>query len=295
MCSSVSDSHIGQGHAPGPGRIAVDEHLPGLPARPLADASQLAADFEKRVRDAQRAQGLDAVIDREALGNAREIERDAPGLQQRAIGGIESQPRPADALSRPGQGIRGGQGVFGAGFRTEAPAGNQRADGRIDRTAAGRRPPGRASQHGGELRRQDVARPGLGAVDPADVRIGFPVAHLRDHAVERRFDGQAHFRQRQHPRVVETQRPGGAHGLAAQLLQRRGIGRAGDGRVGVAASAPGAERKAQGGGPLCRGLRASLRGWPRSSGDVPWPAAPWSCCPWCWRRASTCPRPARSR
>ncbi len=232
------------------GQFAVDLHAPWLSAGTAAHAAQFAADLEQEILEAARAQGLDAVIDCEALGDARQIEREAAGLGQRGrcvIGHVEGELSPTRALACRFKGVRVDGAIVCIG--AETPTGDQRADRRIDRAAAVLGPLQRAGHHARELGRQRVPRARRRAVEARDLGVGLPVAHLRDHARECGFDRLAHFGQRPHAGVVEAQRPGRAHGPAGQLVQAGRIGEARHDRVGVAAvpGTAGGERNAQGG------------------------------------------------
>ena len=63
----------------------------------------MSADLEQQIAQAERAQGFDAVVDSEALGDARQVEHYAAGLQHARVGWVEGQPVPADARARMGQ------------------------------------------------------------------------------------------------------------------------------------------------------------------------------------------------
>ena len=72
--------HVGQGDALRGRHLGVDLHLPRRAAGSPADAAQLAADLEQQVGETERAQRVDAVVDREALGDAGQVELHAAGL-----------------------------------------------------------------------------------------------------------------------------------------------------------------------------------------------------------------------
>ena len=130
------DGHVRQRDALRGGQAAVDLHLPRLSARTPSDAPQLTADFEQEVGQPQRLQRLRTMVDREALGDAGKIERNTAWLRQRNIGRIESQPMPADLRTGFGERLSRRQAGF-IGLGAEAPASDQRAHRRIDRTATG--------------------------------------------------------------------------------------------------------------------------------------------------------------
>jgi hypothetical protein len=168
------------------------KHLPRLAVRAAPDAAQLPADFEQQIGEAQLTQCLDAVVDSEALGDAREVERDAARLQQGAFASSNASRCQPATRTRRGKCFGRGQAALLC-VRPESPAGDQRTDGRIDRARAGARPVKGAGHHFGEFLGQHMTRARGRAVEPADVRRRLPVAHLRDHARKRRFDRLSHL------------------------------------------------------------------------------------------------------
>jgi hypothetical protein len=230
-----------------PWRFAVDLHLPRLSVGAPTDASQLAADFEQKVRQAQCAQRGSH------HGRLRSPWQCRRGRARCHPVAAESRHAASNASRCQPTRARASASTCVAGRPPSSCASGPKPQQAINGPTVGSIAPPLASAH---RRAQAMTsanscastwrEPAGARLKRPDVRIRFPVAHLRDHPRQRRIDGFLHLRQRKHARVVEAQRPGRAHGLPAQLLQGRGIGAARNGGVGVAAGAPGAERKSQG-------------------------------------------------
>ncbi|KAG0761344.1 hypothetical protein G6F63_014539 [Rhizopus arrhizus] len=170
-------------------------------------------------------------------------------------------------------------------MRTETPQCNQRAKGGVEGALARGGDGLCAGQHLARLGREPAPLAGFGTVVAAEVRAGFPGAHLRDHLVQPRLDAGVQRVQVALARRDQRHTPGGAHGGATEAGDiERGIGHGG------------AQARCRGwpGIAICIITAAALPAWRRSSGGAWRPALPRSSC-LRWRfPASTCRLPARS-
>ena len=87
---------------------------------------------------------------------------------------------------------------------------------RVEGTAAALGHGMRGQQYAPEVVRQRLPVATGRTVVAADVRAGFPGAHLRDHAVELRLDAGMQRMQVAVARHHQLDAPGGAHGVAAE-------------------------------------------------------------------------------
>ena len=183
-----------QGHDIARGGIlgwTLQRDPPRRSVRLHAAAAQFAADLDQVGRDARSLDGARNEVHRISLGDAADIERHAAWLTQGAGGGIDLESLPADTLSSRGNCLIGRRSVMGCRHGTEPPQIDQRTDRRIESAIGGGGGRQRTFQHGAECHRQIQRNAGRQAVEPAEIGVGAPSAHLSIHLVEPPLDLRA--------------------------------------------------------------------------------------------------------
>ncbi len=164
-------------------RRTFERHPPRRPVRLRAAAAKLAADLDQMIVEPQPAELLRNKIDRETFRHARQIELHAAGLKRAPSASELELPFTScsNDLLFAGKTVARTRGP-------KSPKVDHRARGRIKRATGFFRHRERILQHLMKLGRQLAPCPGRGAIEPADVALRDPRAHLRDDEVERALD-----------------------------------------------------------------------------------------------------------
>ena len=182
---------------------------------------QFAAHLDQAVSKAQACQRVGDRIGGIALGDARQVERDAARLPQRRPFGIPAQVPPATHgpglldRRRIGRGLRP--------LRPMAPEIDQMPDRRIERAVAQRCDAQGRVDHRCEIGRQRAPAARCRTIESHQLRVGRPVAHLRDQIVQSRLHRHTHALRAGHVAGGVEHPPHRPHRLAAQCHDRRRI------------------------------------------------------------------------
>ena len=197
------------------------QHPPGLAVGLAAIAADLAAHFDQGGGDALRAQVCGGQVGTMALGDSRQIQLQAAGLQQFAAVGAALQALPAALRPRAFDVFAGRDPSRGTGA-AEAPQVHQRAQGRVEGAVTGPGDFDGAVEHLREALRDGLPVACSGAPVAADVRLRLPGAHLRHHLVQLLLDAGVQCMQVGTGARVQARAPACPHAFPAEAGEAPG-------------------------------------------------------------------------
>lgn len=186
---------------------------PRFAVRLYACSYQLAANLREEIAGAEAVQRAGQRVDPEPLGDTRQVEPHIGGSPRARFGNLQLPP-----ADRCGHHL-GFRRKVAPPRRPETPQVDQRTRCRIKGSATGAGDGQPRVEHSEEIGRKLLPQAGRRAVEPRQVGIRFPVAHLGDHAVQRAPDCRAYVTARS--RGDDPRRPARPHRVAAEQGDRR--------------------------------------------------------------------------